>query len=236
MWRSLFCALILPVSLFAGTLADEFQKASLGDFVILRQPKLITCLRIADRTDSEIIIEEVTGQEEGFTSSNVGAWLQKKPYLVSWTATCVDRKSGKVRAFFTHTGSQWMETEARLSFLPALLSLPLGPMPLDLRKRIGVPPEADEHDTRKLWLPRIVVDGKELSHPEIEVFRVTIPREYEELAGRHVTLYIPRAPEALSYFPYWVEVGSGIGKVKLQAIDSGRGLMEPVMNRKSLTP
>lgn len=234
MWRILLAVLIVPVSLCAGTLADEFQKATSGDFVILRQAKLITCLRIADITDSEILIEEVTGEESGFTPKAIGVWLEKKPSLISWTATCVDRKSGKVAAFFTHTGSGWMESEARLSFLPTLLAQRLEVVPQGAQKRIGVAPESGEPDLRKLWLPRIVVNGKELHKPEIAVFFVTIPDEYEELAGRQVTLYIPREREALSYFPYWVEIGAG--RVKLQAIDSGRGLREPVMNRKSLSP
>ncbi len=232
------CLLTIPA--FGITLLDEFSKAKEGDFAVFEQQKQITLFRIAKKTDKEMTIEEVTATAKP-ADLNWQAWLTKgAPTHTSWTLSRFDLTTGTIESIYSYGTNEWIQTDstgnATFTFLPTLFTLPLVAVAENDRKRIGPPPESDEHDRRKLWVPKAIFQGKAHLVP-FYVFRVEWPKDVTELSGKAIYLYIPYSKEnqsgkfenndCLNYFPYWVEVVGKISKVKLRVIDSGKNLTSP---------
>ena len=63
----------------ALTLLDEFQKAETGDFAVFEQQKQITLFRIAEKTDKDLVIEEVAATTATLDPKTINwqAWLSQ---------------------------------------------------------------------------------------------------------------------------------------------------------------
>lgn len=233
----LFFIALSPLS--ALTLSDEFRRAEVGDYVVFLEQKHLTLFRIASKNDKEIGIEEITAQEQGINpqTANWQQWLQEgAPNHTSWTLSLLDLETGAMKASYSYTTNEWQANQTVASFLPTLLQLPLETVPLDLRKRIGPPPEKGEQEARKLWTPKVTFHHTAVPQVPFAVYRAEWPQDESDLRGKVVLLYFAtgKATECLSYFPYWIEVVGLVGRVKLRVIDSGKGLespqLLPVMN------
>jgi hypothetical protein len=222
----LLCFLFLPLQGFALTLGDEFKKAEIGDFVVFEHQKLITLLRIAEKDEKTLGIEEITAPRNTIDPKTISwkDWVSKgAEHHTSWIVTNFDPQTYKVQSTISIDSHEPVDTAALFQFLPTLLNLELRNVPQDERKRIGPPPMGDEPDFRKLWLPQVVFEGK-IIHPEFQVCTTKWPADGSELTGKTIYLYIPHSKECLSYFPYWVEVSGKFHNVKLRVIDSGKNL------------
>ena len=232
----LFSILFLLSSLqgFALTLLEEFQKAETGDFAVFEQQKQITLFRIAEKTDKDLVIEEVAATTTTLDPKTINwqEWLSKgAPGHTSWILSRFSLKDSKLQSIFSYSANEWIETDAAFVFLPTLFNLPLMQVAQDEKKRIGPPPEAGEPDRRRLWSPKVVFNGQAYT-PPCQVLRAVWPKDATELSGKVIYLYIPESqtvehPHYLDYFPYWVEIAGSISKVKLRVIDSGKGLTSP---------
>lgn len=226
----LFC-LFFHTACFADTLADRFLNAEAGDFAVIEQGKQMTVLYIAQKKDNALTIEEISAPYREVPSWQ--KWLDDGALgYTSWTATTLDLSTGKVLSIFSRASGKWVKNESLFSFLPTLLKCTLTPVPQSEQKRIGPSPMAGEEERRKLWYPKIIVNGKEVANT-CSVFQTKWPNDASELSNKTITLYIPQAAESLKYFPYWIQVSGKIGKVKLRVIDSGKGLKTAVMNREN---
>jgi len=220
--------LFVQFSCFGHTLSEAFTKAEVGDFVVFAEQKHLTLFRIAASTEDEIAIEEITIPASliDLTAVSWKKWLEEEaPHYSSWTVTRFEKKSGTLISCLSKVNHEWIENKPLFVFLPTLFQLPLVPVPKDEQKRIGPAPMAGEIDRRKLWVPKVIVNGKELlPPPPFEVYRTKWPKDGGELSEKTIYLYFPVSKEALSYFPYWVEIVGIVGKVKLRVVDSGKGL------------
>ncbi|MDB6081547.1 MAG: hypothetical protein JWO53_819 [Chlamydiia bacterium] len=221
------------------TLGSRFQKAEAGDFVVVEQGKLMTLFHVMETHNNEIFIEEITAPLTKIASWQ--EWLNEEaPHYSSWTQTRVDLTTGKLISLFSRSHGEWIQSDALFSFLPTLLQLKFIKVPLDERKKVGPAPIAGEEERRKLWLPKIFVNGKEVPN-DCDVFQVKWPKDGSELSEKTLSLYLPKQEgKGLSYFPYWIEIAGKLGKVKLRVIDSGKGLLfqansvnTSVMNREN---
>jgi hypothetical protein len=232
--------LVIPAAGHGKTLADQFQQAKAGDFVVFQQNHHITLFRVSAVAGSIVDIEEVTSSDKEINPKIISwqEWLENgAPHHSSWTLTRIDLDSGKVLSnlSFSSIDNEWVRNQPLFIFLPTLLRLPLETVPPEQRKQVGAPPRPGDIDRRKPWLPKVIVAGKELPPPvPFAVYRAKWPSDNSELSERTIYLYLCLAPQALSYFPYWVEIGGKIGTVKLRVIDSGTGLLPPPHDRLSL--
>lgn len=208
-------------ALGALELKTKLTNAASGDFIVYLYKSHITLVRIAKHHPKELVIEEITAPKGDYDWQE---WLnQNAPEHTSWTVTTLDPTTLKILSSYSLDEQPTAIMTSDLQFLPTLLKLELQAVPQDQLKKIGPEPMAGEVDMRKIWHPKIVWKGKTIEIP-IDAFRATWPKDESELAGKSIEVYIPQK-EALSYLPYWIEIGSGPLKAKVQAIDSGSGLV-----------
>jgi hypothetical protein len=110
--------------------------------------------------------------------------------------------------------------------LPTLFQLSPQPIEPYDRKYVGAQPLAGEIDLRRLWLPKIVFEAKQI-FPAVNAYRVRWPEDTSELSDKSIDLYFASKP-ALTYLPYWIEVSATIGKAKISVLDSGKNLSSPI--------
>lgn len=217
----------VPLHCAAHTLGDEFKKAEVGDFIVFQHQKHITLLRIAEKDEKSLAVEEITTQESSVDPKTISweSWLENfAPGHTSWIVSRFNLPDFAVESVFSYTTNEWIGNEPLFQFLPTLLNLPLEPVKKEDRKRIGPPPSEGEIDFRKEWLPKIIFNAKVIP-TECHVFKTSWPKDGGELAGKTLYLYIPISKECLNYFPYWIEIAGRLAKVKLRVIDSGKGLL-----------
>ncbi len=232
----LCCLVALPLhvlTLHALTLREEFYKAESGDFIVFAHQKQLTFFHIMEKTENECTIEEITVQEKDIDKNNSWqAWLASDaPGHTAWRVCRVSMTSGEILRSFSLVGSNWIQDSLnpQYSFLPTLLKLHLTLVPIEARKRIGPPPMPGEPDFRKLWQPKVYYEGSEQA-VQCHVYRTEWPKDVSDLSGRVLYIYIPKpSSQALSFFPYWIEITGNIGKVKLRVVDSGRLLYNPAL-------
>jgi hypothetical protein len=237
--RILFLLLfIVQSSLFAHTLSDELRGAQVGDYVVFSEQKHIILFRIASLQD-DFIVEEIAIPESSCDPAKINwqEWLSKyAPGNSSRTITYIDKTTGAIKKMYSICEGEWIEQKPLFPFLPALFALPLEKVPNQERKLAGPTPLEGEQDFRKLWNPKAVFEKKVIQNVAWDVFRTRWPKDASELSEKAILLYFPRSSECLSYFPYWIELTDGFGKVKVRVIDSGKTLISPVMNKKPILP
>jgi hypothetical protein len=224
-WLFLFIFFFQVANTFLGAfeLKTRLTTAAPGDFIVYQYKSHITLVRIAKHSPNELVIEEITAPKGDY---NWQEWLNKNaPEHTSWTITTLEPTTLKTLSSYSLDEPSAVAT-TDLQFLPTLLKLQLQSIPTDEQKKIGAEPMAGEVDMRKIWHPKIMWKGKSIDIP-IDAFKAMWPKDESELAGKIIEVYIPQK-EALSYFPYWIEIGSGPLKAKVQAIDSGSGLSSKI--------
>lgn len=224
MKKALFLFLILAqAALFGKDLQQEIHKAEIGDFVVYGYKQQTTLLRIAGHNEQELIVEEVSAQDQKV--DNWQAWLSKgAPGHSSWTISHISIKDGTINSIYSVDENSYISRPVTIQFLPTLLTSPL--KPITTPKYIGAEPMAGEMDFRRPWVPKIVFEGKPVE-AEVEAFCLSWPTDDSELSGKSLDLYIPKN-EAITYLPYWIEMNAGLNKIKITVIDSGKKLISPI--------
>jgi hypothetical protein len=105
-----------------------------------------------------------------------------------------------------------------------MLSLPLSSTPPEKRRRIGATPQRGEDDTRALWFPPLVFEGKKIKKPAMEVFETRWPDDNSQLAACRLELYfLPDFP-----FPFWLETSNGHLTMKIRTVECGNASNSPI--------
>lgn len=217
--------LLVQTALFAKDLQQEIRKAEVGDFVVYGYKQQITLLRIASNNGKELVVEEISIQNP--EKKKWQEWLSSgAPGHSSWTISALSIEKGSIDFIYSVDEKAYISKPITFQFLPTLLTVSLQPIAPTERKYIGAEPMAGEMDFRRLWLPKIIFEEKEIK-AQIEVFRLFWPQDDSELSGKPLDLYIP-SNEAITYLPYWIEISAGLTKIKIGVIDSGKKLISPV--------
>ncbi len=103
-------------------------------------------------------------------------------------------------------------------FISTLFSLNLIEVPLNERKKGGPAPHPGEIDLRKVWNPKIKVNGESYTLP-CTAYKVQWPQDDSDLSGKQGLLYYA-PPPATQAFPYWIEVATSPNPVHIWTIDS----------------
>ncbi len=203
----------------------RLEKGAPGNYIVSQQDKNYSLLRIRERTEKRLVLEEITAPESLLDLSSLvwTKWLaQGAPGHSSWVLYEIDLATGKLLECYSVSQKGWLTLDQPI--LPKMLGLPLTPTPQDKRRRIGPAPQRDENDTRALWFPPLIFDGKKVQKPTMEVFETRWPDDNSQLAACRLELYfLPNFP-----FPFWLETSNGHYTLKVKSIECGRESHSPL--------
>lgn len=211
-------------------LRDNLKKSNPGDFIVTVQNKTYTLLRISDKSDQLLTIEEITIPMEKIAKRHSWKnWVANNaPGNTSWIIYSIDLTNGKMKENYSFTKKTWYKVSDADNYLSKLLNLRLIKIPLKDRKKIGIPPDGGGPDWRVVWQPQMVVDGKVIPGVQFDAWRTHWPKDGSDLSGRTIEVYVPAENEKYpSYFPYWLQISGMVGKAKMRIIDSGQNLVSP---------
>lgn len=221
------CVCLFAFSLYGSPLEERLQRAKNGDYLAIEGGKMITVLSIRSLTPSSLVLEEVSipSQKLQQRPSSWADWIKAKaPGHTSWSMIEIDRSNGEILECYSFSRAAWVQISAQESLIATLLKLPLAPVPDTDRRRIGPPPQAGDPDTRKIWEPPVIFEGKKESI-HFDVYRTTWPKDGTEISGHDVLLYFAR--ELRFPFPFWIQIETTHANISLRAIDSGSNLSSP---------
>lgn len=229
--RILFSILLFcTTTLSALTLKDKFTHAEPGDYIVTEQSKNYSILFVRAINNHSIILEEISGpiKEIDVTKTSWQEWIAARaPGHTSWISYEIDLDSNHLKESFSYTQNGWLFVQDSDYLLAKLLTLKLDRVREVERKRIGPAPSSGESDTRAIWNPSVVIDGKKTGNPKSEVWRGKWPDDKTLLAGCGIDLYFDSERPTFP-FPYWIEIQSSHYALKVRAIDSGTGLSSPM--------
>jgi hypothetical protein len=227
----LICFFWANTLLGINTLLENLNKTAVGDFVVTAQGKNYTLFHIYNKSPSTLTIEEVT-VPSCYTCQGQSwkAWMAKgAPSHTSWLLYTINLSNGAIEKTFSVNRNEWVQLPANAHFLPTLLNLKLQPIPISERRKAGAPPSSGSPDFRKLWQPKMVVEGQVVKGVPFDGWYTIWPKDGSELSLKAIELYIPSENSKYpSYFPYWIQVRGAVGKATLYIIDSGSQLISPI--------
>ena len=219
--------LLLHNRLTALSLKDKMSHGSPGDFIITEaQNRSCSLIRLHSVTPTAVTIEEISFPEKHLPK-NLEIWINSGAQgHTSWTLATIDLRQNVLKSAFSFTKGAWLDTSRENSFFLNILDLTLSPVPHEERRRIG-PPPTEGSDTRKIWIPPLVVHGKKVSSPKFSVYRCIHPKDGSPLSGKRIELFFNQDNESFP-FPIWGQVtDSSDAALKFRIIDSGQNLSSP---------
>lgn len=229
MLKSLVVSLLIAFTpIFGAPLQERLSRASCGDYLVLEGGKMITILSIRSVTPSSIVIEEVSVPSQSMNKrpSSWSEWIRAKaPGHTSWSIIELDRSTGEVLECYSFTRSSWIQISSQDSLLATLILLPLELVPLEKRRKIGPPPSSDELDTRKIWSPPVLFEGKKQEGIKFDVYKTIWPKDKSPLSGNTVILYFDR--EGKFPLPLWIQMETTHANFALRTIDTGKNFPSP---------
>ncbi len=230
----LFCCIF---NLNAATfLRDRLKESKPGDYIVTRMDNTYTVILIKEKSDRQISFEEITIpaqrlHNERFPWAGWRHWVENgAPGHTSWLLYSVNSGSGVMNEYYSYSQGRWCSITEANNFLSTLLNLRFVQIPRDKMKRVGIvpPSERNGQDSRRIWIPKMIYEGKTVRNVEFDAWRTRWPKGNGELSGKTITVYLPRDEKKYpSYFPYWLEIQGMLGKAKIRIVDSGRGLISP---------
>jgi hypothetical protein len=204
-------------------LFERLERAKNGDFVVWEANKTITLLALRSSHEQTLILEEISAPSPKDKSICWAEWLKEgAPGHTSWTMMEINLKDKEILEAYSFSRASWISRSSKDNFLATLLHLPLTPMPREKMRRIGPPPPEGEMDLRKIWVPPLFLDGKQVKLALFDAYETVWPQDGSELAGLTIHLYFDR--DVLSPLPCWIQIDTGQITATVRAIDSGHKL------------
>ena len=230
MFRSLMVwAIAISAPLLAlSPLQERIDRASNGDYLVVEGGKMITLLSIRSVSPATLILEEISVPTQNLKKRPVSwsEWVREKaPGHTSWSMLEVDRSTGEILECYSFTRSSWIQLSSQDSLIATLLSLPLEPVPIQNRRKIGPSPSSGEIDTRKIWSPPIIFEGKKREGGRFDVYEATWPKDKSPLSGNTLILYFDQ--EGKFPLPVWIQVETTHANLALRTIDAGNHFPSP---------
>jgi hypothetical protein len=238
MLRSLAVWAILAIApLFGSPLQDRISRASSGDYLVVEGGKMITVLSIRTVTPKAIVLEEVSIPSQNLKKrpTSWSEWIKARaPGHTSWSMIELDRASGEVLECYSFTRASWVQLSSQDSLMATLLKLPIAPVASEKRRKIGPPPMSGEPDTRKIWEPPALFEGKKQEGVHFDVYETSWPKDETPLSGNTVILYFDR--DGKFPLPFWIQVETTHANIALRTIDTGKNFPSPHRRFPKRTP
>lgn len=169
-----------------------------GSLVIYELPQSIVAVQVKKRASSEVLIEVTTATKDVVARENFSSWM-------AWCkAGMPSASSSEELALSLERGTLSQRGTSHIAWLYTLLTLDMTEVPLEERKKAGPPPMQGEQDLRRVWQPKVIVDGQKKNTESI-AYKVIWPDDGSSFAKREMILYFPVTDEAVKGFPYWIE-------------------------------
>ncbi len=207
---------------------EKFQESHTGDYIVLEESKTYILLNIFEKDEQNIVIEEICIPKVVFSSLNLNwrDWVCKgSPSATSWVMYEIDYQKAEILHYYSFTQESFLDIPHSESLISKLLHLPFTKIPLENRRRIGTASSSYEIDSRRLWKPQAVVEGKVMDQMEFDAWETFWPKDNTELSQKKIEIYLPKqASLGPCFFPYWLQVEGAALKVKIRVVDSGKNL------------
>ena len=232
----LILSLFMPLFFCCGIetelfLKENLRRAKSGDYLVTLQNKNYTVLLIRSNDSSQMSIEEITipmariPNKSGQALFSWKQWIEKgAPKNTGWLMYKIGFPEGTIQQAYSYTKNEWVAISQTQNFLSTLLNLKLQRIPQAERRKVGPkhPSETATSDSRRVWEPRMIVEGKTIPGVAFNGWRARWPKDGSELSGKVIEVYLPRDEGNYpSYFPYWLQIIGMTGKAKVRIIDSG---------------
>jgi len=218
----LFLFILVPAFCCANTLylRENLMRTEKGDYLVALRNKNYTVILIQDKDEHSLRIQEVTIPQQKFPKEQKTwrAWLSAgAPNHTAWVAYTVDLETGNLRDYYSFMHKSWMNLSETDNIFSQLINLPFHPLPHHKRRFVG-----QSDGTRRLWHPRMVVEGNVVPGVTFEAWEGRWPSDQSQLSGSVVQIYLPQKGKRYpDYFPYWMQVKGTVGKAQLRIVDSG---------------
>lgn len=219
------------------SLKTLLSQARMGDYIVAESGKMLTLISIRSITSKTIIIEEISAPLKNIKPQTTSwpQWIKNKaPGHSSWSVLEMDLENGQILECYSFSRNAHVQISQNESLFATLLQLPLKSVHSENRRRIGPAPMPGERDFRKLWLPSLVIEGKNIQNPQFNVYETTWPNDQSELDGRQVTLYFDQ--EMRIPLPVWIEIETSHVNGHFHVIDSGKNLTSPLRSIPRRSP
>ncbi|MGA8164192.1 MAG: hypothetical protein WB791_04095 [Waddliaceae bacterium] len=227
---------IFPFHVHAAMyLMSKFQQGRPGDYIVAAIDNTYIVLAVKENSGQHMAIEEITIPAARLKHVELRGWQgwkhwieQQAPGHTAWLVYTIHSLTGEMNSLFSYTKNSWCDVSEGNNFLSKLLRLRMRQVPDSERKKVGPRPSIGTRDSRRLWVPRMVHEGRVIPGTDFDVWRGRWPNDSSELSKKTIMIYLPVDESKYpSYFPYWLEVHGVFGKAKVRIIDSGRGLQLP---------
>lgn len=216
-------------------LKDKLAEAEQGSFLVLEQNKTYTLLFVRSNTNDRLTIEEISIPAARY-SQNPTPWrfwlANGAPGHTSWASSRINLLTGEFEETFSFTHQGWVDLSESNCFLTTLLNLPFEQLDDSQRRKIGTV-SGHNRNERRLWNPRLVVDGHTIPNIAFTVWKARWPNDSTEVSKKIIEIYLPEKiiepnlPLYPTYFPFWLEVEGKIGSAKIRVVDSGMNAVSP---------
>ncbi|MGR3973133.1 MAG: hypothetical protein QRY72_00935 [Candidatus Rhabdochlamydia sp.] len=218
-------SIFLLFPLYSFSLKDKITKGKPGDYVVIEQGKIASCLVIRLLTPDYVLFEEINIPYLAYPPQGTSwkEWIhQEAPGHTAWTSYLINLKTDELEECYSYSQQTWLSIDNPNHFLPQLLQLPLQQSQEANRKKIGPPPLEGEKDRRSLWNPPLIIEGQKIEKPLITAWVTQWPSDQSLMASSEIEMYFSSLP-----FPVWIEVRVPHYKVNLRSIDIGHDLSSP---------
>ncbi len=236
--RFIFLIFIFTISLVAEIsasdllLKEQFLLATPGDYIVSLHNRTFTLMHIHSGNEESLFIEEITipthllKKNRGFSWRG---WVREgAPRHTSWIMYELSKKSGRVMELYSFSRNGWLSVNELNSLLSTLLNLSFKKIPLEMRRKLGPPPESGEKDSRKPWNPQLYFNGILLQAVAFDAFEAIWPEDRSEIAGKTIEIYLPKESKKYpSYFPYCLQIKNSLESTKIRVIDAGSHIRSP---------
>ncbi len=226
MKKVLIIFILFITSVFSETtLKDKLKCSGKGDYIVTKQNKIYSIISIFEKTENNLVIEEVTIPVKLFDQTlSFKEWFEKGAKRnSSWMMYELNLENSDILECFSFSKGAWLNISKDDAIFSKLLNLPLKALAKDQMRKIGPPPMPGEKDYRAVWYPQKIMEGKKIERPSFEVYRIVFPRDYSDLSEKTLDLYLDKDFS----LPYWLQIGSDNLSVVLKTVDSGKNLKSP---------
>jgi hypothetical protein len=208
-------------------LRDNLSHAQQGDYVVITNDKNQTFMRVLQKDPDFVTIEEITIPAS--SAKSIKSWIKwaeaKAPNHTSWVRYQVNLNNGHTSEFTSLSQDGWRDIPQINHLFSTLLNLRFTKVPDRDRRRIGTHRGSSNVNPRFFWHPPLMVNGQKIPGAIFNAWHARWPKDGGDLSGKLIEIYIPKLAENFpSYFPYWIEINSGI-KVRMHVADSGRAML-----------
>ncbi len=216
-------------SLSALTFKDKLLTGMKGDYIITEQNKFCSLIRIHSISIEKLVIEEISFPQSSLPK-DLNKWLEGGAKgNTSWSFIEINPNTSALTSHFSFTKNAWLVPNPDDSFFLKILDMPFSPILESQRRKIGPPPK-EGADTRKIWNPSLIFQGKKIQSPEFSAYRIEMPKDGSILSGKRIELFFNKNDETFP-FPLWGQItDDSNAALKFRVIDSGKNLSSPKKN------